>query len=97
LAYAADYLENVFVVVEDLMIGESDDVIAVLLELRSAEGVVLRLFRLEMVIAIELDNESVFGTDEIEDEWAHGLLPPELQPIELTASEALPHCLLGRR
>jgi hypothetical protein len=82
-------LEDLIVIVQHFLIGKSDDVIPEFLQLSCAESVVSGLLRIvEVMITVKLDDESVLGTDEIEDKWPHGLLPPEFQTIELAASEA---------
>src|SRR5580700_775677 len=47
-----------------------------------------------MLRTIDLDNQPRLWAEEIGEEWANGMLTPELESIELAAPQALPQTVL---
>jgi hypothetical protein len=78
-----------------LAIGEAKHVKPMRVQLCRSECIDLDRIRLEMLSAVELDEEPCFDAREVRDVLANGMLPAELVAAEPTIAHALPQCVLG--
>jgi len=83
-------LEYAINVVEDLLVPEAQNLIALPFEIFSATLIGLPFVRLTMLATVKLDNETCFGTEEIRDVRTNRVLPPEFGTIKLTIPQPVP-------
>jgi len=83
-------------IVEDLAVGESQDLVPEIFEMGIPVFVTSHLFPGSMDAAINFDHKSCSGTKEVDDEGPDPVLTPKLQAQELAIPEKLPKGLLGR-
>ena len=94
-----DALQHVIALDERLAIGEAQDLEAMCFQLGSASCIGLECFGLEMLTAVEFDNEARFDTSEVGEIPTNGMLAAELVAGEPAIAQPSPQCTLrfGRR
>jgi hypothetical protein len=80
---------------EDFIIPEAKNVNAFGGQGLGTGGIVLGLFGLGVLAAVEFEGQFGFVAVEVKDEAADGMLPPELGPAKLAITEQLPEQLFG--
>jgi len=80
---AGDRFQNAFGVLQDIIIPESKHTVVVIDQPPSTDGVT----RVRgMLAAVNLNDEAMFATYEIDNEWADGLLAYKFVSIDLTSA-----------
>lgn len=74
--------------VDHLFVAESKHLATVLLQVFGSSLVVLLLFL--VMCSVDLDDEAVLRTAEVEDVWTDGILATELETVEPTAPNCFP-------
>jgi len=85
-----DLLQGGIDVAEDLLVGQPKDHIVLASEIGVTLLIVCTLLLPRVDLSIELDDEPAITAAEIHDKGPDGMLPKELQIMELPASEPLP-------
>jgi len=88
-------LKHTFDVSQDVMIPESYDMVARLLQNSGSRCICLD--SLGMLTAVDLDDDFQIQSDKIDDVACDGLLAFELDAVEAPAAQLAPHQLLGIR
>jgi len=83
-------VEGVVKVVQNVVIREAQDAIAVHLEVFGACGVVRALFRIDVPSTVDLDHQSTPQAAGVEDEASERLLPAEAKAVDLSAPKRVP-------
>ena len=85
-----DHRQHRLALAQHPAIVESQHSEAEVVQLRGAPRIGLDRLRLEMLTAVEFDNEPRFDTSEVREEAADGMLAAELAAGELTIAQPLP-------
>ena len=89
-----DRLHDALGLVHDVAVPESEDAVT----LRPQESVAVCIVRclVEILTAVEFDDDSHLGADEVADVGADHVLAPELEAAHLTATKPAPEKAFGR-
>jgi len=90
-----DRFEHALSIRHDLMIVEPQDAVALGCEKGTAPCITLHLLRLEMLSAIDLDNEVRLVTDEINNKWTDRSLSSKARAAKSMGADSIPNDPLG--
>ena len=83
-------LKHALGVLQDIVVPEPQDPIAILPQSGGSLNVSLLPLALSMLAPIHLDYDPGFETNEVHDELVHGMLPAELRSDKLPVSQSSP-------